>query len=94
MWLPYREYLGWKERSHSFEWLRRPSFANVTLTTTGEARTMLGLDVTPEFFTTFGVGALLGRTLSQDDLQGPHAVVLSYGERCDGHRKLALDLAN
>ena len=37
VWLPYREYLGWKERSHSFDWLAAAFVRDVTLTTPGEA---------------------------------------------------------
>src|SRR5262245_17384784 len=79
VWLPYRAYLGWKERSRSFDSLSAAFVRDVTLTTAVAAESLLGLNVTPEFFRTFGVDAFLGRTLSQEDLIGPPAVVLSYG---------------
>jgi len=79
VWLPYREYLAWQERSHSFQSLAAAFVRDVTLTMPAEGRTLLGLNVTPEFFSTFGVGAFLGRALSREDVQGPQAVVLSYG---------------
>jgi predicted permease len=79
VWLPYRAYTAWKERSRSFESLSAAFVRDVTLTTAIDAQTVLGLNVTPEFFRTFGIEAFLGRTLSTEDLTGPRAVVLSYG---------------
>jgi predicted permease len=79
VWLPYRMYLGWKERSRSFSYIAGAFVRDVTLTTASDAQTILGLSVTPEFFETFGVPPLIGRTLSQGDAGGPRAVVLSYG---------------
>ncbi len=77
--LPYRAYLAWKERNTSFASISAAFMRDVTLTTGTEARTLLGMSVSPEFFRTFGVTALLGRTLSEDDANGPGAIVLSYG---------------
>jgi predicted permease len=51
----------------------------VTVTTSTDAQTVLGLGVTAEFFRTLGQAPLLGRTLSETDVAGPRAVVLSYG---------------
>src|SRR5262245_7226190 len=65
--LPYRVYVGWKERSHSFESLSAAFPRDVTLITATDAETSLGLSVTPEFFRTFSVAAFLGRTLFQED---------------------------
>jgi putative ABC transport system permease protein len=79
VWLPYRAYVGWKARSRSFTSLSAAFVRNVTLTDAGEARTLLGLTVTPDFFQTFGVGPLVGRTLAEPDVTGPRAVVLSHG---------------
>jgi predicted permease len=79
VWLPYRAYTGWKERSRSFNSLSAAFPHDVTLTTEADARTVLGLQVTPEFFRTLGTDAFLGRTLSQEDLTGSRRVVLSYG---------------
>jgi putative ABC transport system permease protein len=79
VWLPYRAYLGWKERSRTLTSISAAFVRDVTVTTAADARTVLGLTVTPEFFGTFGVRAILGRTVSQGDQTGPPVVVLSYG---------------
>jgi predicted permease len=79
VWLPYRAYAGWKERSRSFESVSGAFRRGVTLTTANDAQSLVGMNVTPEFFRTFGVGALLGRTLSEEDVTGPRTIVLSYG---------------
>ena len=77
--LPYRAYVAWKERSRSFTSLSAAFIRDVTLTRSDDARTVLGLMVTPEFFDTFGVHPLLGRSLSAQDVPSPPTVVLSYG---------------
>ena len=77
--LPYRAYVAWKERSRSFVSISAAFVRDVTLTRWDDARTVLGLMVTPEFFATFGVNPLLGRSLAPHDVPGPPAVVLSYG---------------
>jgi putative ABC transport system permease protein len=77
--LPYRVYLGWKERSGSFESLSAAFPRDVTLVTATDAQSSLGLSVTPEFFRTFDVAAFLGRRLVQEDFAASRVVVLSYG---------------
>lgn len=79
VWLPYRAFLGWKARSRSFASISAAFPRDVTLTTATDAQSMLGLNVSPEFFRTFGVGPLAGRTLSESDATGPRAIVLTYG---------------
>jgi len=79
VWLPYRAYAGWNERSRSFDSISAAFPRDATLTTAADAESVLGLSVTPEFFRTFGIKAFLGRTLSQEDVTGPHTVVISYG---------------
>ncbi len=79
VWLPYRAYLAWKERSRSFESISGVFMRDATLATVQDAQSALGLNVTPEFFKTLGVGPLLGRTISDRDTTGPPSVVLSYG---------------
>src|SRR5262245_61438682 len=79
VWLPCRAYLGSKGRSRAFDSLAVALGRDVPLPRPVAAESLLGLNVTPEFFRTFGVDAFLGRTLSQEDLIGPPAVVLSYG---------------
>jgi MacB-like periplasmic core domain len=79
VWLPYRAYLGWKEQSRSFASISAAFFRGVTISTPDDARSAVGLDVSPDFFQTFGVAPLLGRTLTESDLTGPPVVVLSHG---------------
>src|SRR6185436_3582747 len=79
VWMPYRAYLGWKDQSRSFTSVSAAFFNAVTVTTATDARSALGLEVSPEFFETFGVPPLLGRTLGPSDVSGPRVVVLSYG---------------
>jgi putative ABC transport system permease protein len=79
VWLPYREYLAWKERSRSLVSVSAVFMHDATVATSQDAETALGLKVTPEFFTTLGVGPLRGRTISDEDITGPPAVVISYG---------------
>ena len=79
VWLPFRAYVAWKERSRSFKSASAAFMRDVTLTTAVDSRTILGLNVTPDFFRTLGGGALLGRTLSENDVTGARTVVLSYG---------------
>jgi predicted permease len=79
VWLPYRAYLGWKERSRTLTSISAASVRDVTVTTASDAQTVLGLTVTPEFLGTLGVRPILGRTVSQGDETGPPVVVLSHG---------------
>lgn len=73
VWLPYRAYVAWKERSRSFASISAAFVRDVTLTRSDDARTVLGLMVTPEFFATLGVSPLLGRSLAAPDISGPPA---------------------
>lgn len=79
VWMPYRAYVAWKERSRSLTSISAAFFNDVTVTTPTDARSALGLAVSPEFFEAFGVPPLLGRTLGPADGAGPPAVVLSHG---------------
>jgi predicted permease len=79
VWMPYRAYLGWKEQSRSFTSISAAFFNGVTVTTPTDARSALGLEVSPEFFETFGVPPLMGRRLRPSDVSGPPVVVLSHG---------------
>ncbi len=79
VWLPYRAYLGWKEQSRSFASVSAAFFRGVTVRTQTDARSAVGLEVTPDFFQTLGVRPFLGRTLNQSDVGGPPTVVLSHG---------------
>jgi putative ABC transport system permease protein len=79
VWLPYRTYLGLKDRNRAFTSVSGAFVRDVTVTTATNAQTMLGLMVTPDFFGTFAVPPLLGRSVSQDDDTADRVVVLSYG---------------
>jgi predicted permease len=79
VWMPYRAYLAWHERSRSFTSVSAAFFRNVTVTTPDDARTAMGLEVSPEFFETLGVRPLRGRALRSSDVTGPPVVVLSHG---------------
>src|SRR5262245_154801 len=79
VWLPYRAYLAWKERSRTLTSISAAFVRDVTVTTAADAQTVLGLTVTPEFFGTFGVRPMLGRTVAPGDDNAPPVVVLSYG---------------
>ena len=75
----YRDYLAWKARTQSFDQLAAAFPRAWLLGGAGDPATTDGLVVTPEFFRALGVGARLGRTLSEQDANGPAAAVLSYG---------------
>jgi predicted permease len=79
VWLPYRAYLAWKERSHTLTSVSGAFVRAADVTTSTVAYSVLGLSVTPEFFRTMGVGPFLGRTLSAGDDADPRVVVLSHG---------------
>ena len=79
VWLPYRAYLGWKERSRALMSVSAAFVRDVTVTAASDAQTVLGLTVTPEFFGTLGVPPVLGRTVSPADETGSRVVAISYG---------------
>lgn len=76
VWLLSRSAEAWRARSRALETTATAIFYGVTLTTGDEARTAVGLRVTPEFFDVLRVPALLGRTLAA--AESPE-VVLSHG---------------
>jgi predicted permease len=79
VWMPYRAYLSWKASARSFVSLSGAFFHAATWRTSSGARSLVGMRVTPEFFATFGVAPLRGRTLGVADESGRTAVVVSYG---------------
>ena len=79
VWMPYRAYLSWKDSARSFSSVSGAFFQGATWRTATDARSLVGMKVTPEFFSTFGVAPLRGRPLAPADAGGPPAVVLSYG---------------
>ena len=79
VWMPYREYLAWKENSRSFSALGAAFMREATVTTNGRSEGLLGVRVTPELFETLGVRPLLGRSFVATDMTGAPAVVLAHG---------------
>jgi predicted permease len=79
VWVPYRAYLAFKDSARGFSSIAGAAFHQATWRTPSSARMLLGMRVTPEFFATFGVPPLRGRTLpaSADDVLP--AMVISYG---------------
>ena len=79
VWMPYRAYLSWKESSTSFSSVSAAFFLGAMWRTSSDAKSLVGMRVTPEFFSTFGVPPLLGRHFNVSDAGGPPALMLSYG---------------
>jgi predicted permease len=79
VWMPYREYLAWKENSRSFSALGAAFTREATVTTNGRSEGLLGVRVTPELFETLRVRPLLGRPFAVADVTGAPVVVLAYG---------------
>jgi predicted permease len=79
VWMPYRAYLPLKESAGAFASVSAVFFHAATWRTSASARSLVGMQVTPEFFATMGVPALHGRHLGASDVGGPPAIVLSYG---------------
>ena len=72
-------YLSWKESARSFSSVSAAFFRGATWRGASGARSLSGMRVTPEFFTTLGVSAFRGRHLTAGDGGGSPAVVLSHG---------------
>jgi len=79
VWMPYRAYLSWKQSVRSFSSVSAAFFRGATWRGASGAKSLVGMRVTPEFFTTLGVPAFRGRHLTAGDATGSPAVVLSYG---------------
>jgi predicted permease len=79
VWMPYRAYLSWKESAQSFSSVSAAFFRGATWSGASGAKSLVGMRVTPEFFTTLGVPAFRGRHLTSEDAGRSPAVVLSYG---------------
>jgi predicted permease len=79
VWMPYRAYLALKDSVQTFSSISGAAFQQVTWRTPSAARSVVGMRVTPEFFSTFGVPPLRGRALATSDAGGPQAVVISHG---------------
>ena len=79
VWLPYRAYESWRDTARSFVSVSGAFFQGATWRTASDARAIVGMRVTPEFFATFGVPPLHGRPLQASDASGPRALVLGHG---------------
>jgi predicted permease len=79
VWMPYRAYLAFKDSARSFSSMTAAAFQQATWRTSSDAKSVVGMRVTPEFFSTFGVPPLHGRPLAASDAKGSSALVLSYG---------------
>jgi predicted permease len=79
VWMPYRAYLSWKDSARSLSSVSAAFFQGATWRTPSEAKSLVGMRVTPEFFSTLGVAPLHGRAFAASDVSGPPALVLSYG---------------
>jgi predicted permease len=73
-----RDYVVWKRENRSFESMAGAFWRNYILTGVSEAQELRGMIVTDGFFETLGVPAQIGRTFTEEDLQGPPVVVLSH----------------
>ena len=85
-------FVDWRDQSSSFESMALYSRAQITLTNLGEAESVPGAQVTPDFFRVFGAEPMMGRTFTEDETRpnGPLAVVVSHQfwqERLGGDTK-------
>ncbi|HEX2166404.1 MAG TPA: ABC transporter permease, partial [Longimicrobiales bacterium] len=73
-------FTDWREQSSSFESMALYSRAQITLTGFGDAETVAGAQVTPDFFRVFGAEPMIGRTFTEDESRptGPEAVIVSH----------------
>jgi putative ABC transport system permease protein len=74
------DYLDWRDRNTCFEGLTALSMGNMNLTKAGDALTVKGFEVTPNFFEVVNDDMALGRGFREnEDLTGnDEVVVLSY----------------
>jgi predicted permease len=71
----------WRDQTSSFESMALYTPAQqLTLTNLGEAESVAGAQVTPDFFRVFGAEPMMGRTFTEDESRpnGPQAVVVSH----------------
>jgi predicted permease len=78
VWMPYRAYLSFTS-ARTFSSISGAFFQAVTWRTSSDAKSITGMRVTPEFFSTFAVSPLRGRTLNASDAGAQPGVVISYG---------------
>jgi predicted permease len=78
IYLAYRSYAAFKERSRTLASVSAAFRRGYVVTGRGDAASVLGMAVSEEFFDTMGVAPLMGRALRAGDT-GTAAAVLSYG---------------
>jgi predicted permease len=74
----WRDYLYFRERSHSFQSLGASFERGYTLTGSGEPESLHGGIASNSLFATLGVTAFRGRLFLDDDNTGPPVAVISY----------------
>ncbi len=77
----YPDFLDWRAQAASFELMAATQFGSYNLSGGGEPERLQGRNVSPEFFSVFGVAPALGRTFTEEENrpgQG-RVVVLSHG---------------
>ena len=79
VWMPYRAYLSWRDSARGFSSVSAAFFQGAMWRTSSDAKSLVGMRVTPEFFTTFGVAPLRGRPFTEADVSGTPVLVISYG---------------
>ena len=79
VWLPYRAYVSWRDSVRSLSSVSAAFFHGATWRTASDARSLVGMRVTPEFFSTLSVPALRGRHFAATDIGRSPVIVLSYG---------------
>ena len=76
----YPDFLDWRAQSKAFESLAGFNGDGFTLRGAGEPESVVGAQVTPNFFSTLGIRPLLGRDFraGEDERSGPHVAILMH----------------
>jgi predicted permease len=76
----YPDYLDWRTQSKTFESLAGFNGDGFTLRGAGEPESVFAVQVTTNFFSTFGVKPVLGRDFyaGEDAPSGPHVAILTH----------------
>lgn len=73
-------FVDWRDQSTSFESMALYSSAQITVTGLGEAESVPGAQVTPDFFRVLGAEPMIGRTFTdaESSPSGPQAIIVSH----------------
>lgn len=73
-------FLDWKSQQHVFEHISLYRFTSLNLASTNQPEAIAGAAVTDGFFSVLGIGSLLGRVFTADEMEPghDHVIVLSY----------------